>query len=316
MVESSSFNVEEENVCCNGKKDKMHECVSGHDTVELHGENVVLTAVYKIVLPDSQDNSVVVAVQKPILKTVAVQNIVLTTLVVQTTMLKIEMGGAEKFFHSIALGRLQLAEAMNAKFPSAATTIHQRALIALRESSQQNYNNVASTNFRGDRGFLEDIVYTLCMQNDETESVLSLKAAVARGFTRQEQNQAAVFSHKKTAAATTAVATTVIDTKYLEEKNVVIFVKKNVAEQKALPILGVSRNLVVVGVDPFVMGIGPPVAISAMGKALYEGTTPAFYLGKNSFYLGEVGNGAKRKLVVNMIMGSMMNALSKNGAHS
>ncbi|XP_068654793.1 zinc finger CCCH domain-containing protein 7 [Aristolochia californica] len=37
MVESSSFNVEEENVCCNGNKAKMHERVSGHDTEELHG---------------------------------------------------------------------------------------------------------------------------------------------------------------------------------------------------------------------------------------------------------------------------------------
>ncbi|PKA51248.1 Glyoxylate/succinic semialdehyde reductase 1 [Apostasia shenzhenica] len=40
--------------------------------------------------------------------------------------------------------------------------------------------------------------------------------------------------------------------------------------------------------------------------------TPAFdVLGKKSFFLGPVGNGARMKLVVNMIMGSMMNALSE-----
>ena len=39
-------------------------------------------------------------------------------------------------------------------------------------------------------------------------------------------------------------------------------------------------------------------------QTLYEETLPAFdVLGKKSFYLGEVGNGAKMKLVVNMIMG-------------
>ncbi|KAE9463687.1 hypothetical protein C3L33_04421, partial [Rhododendron williamsianum] len=39
---------------------------------------------------------------------------------------------------------------------------------------------------------------------------------------------------------------------------------------------------------------------------------PAFdVMGKKSFFLGKVGNGAKMKLVVNMIMGSMMNAFSE-----
>lgn len=39
-------------------------------------------------------------------------------------------------------------------------------------------------------------------------------------------------------------------------------------------------------------------------QALYEEAIPAFnVLGKRSFYLGQVGNGAKMKLVVNMIMG-------------
>ncbi|RYR75111.1 hypothetical protein Ahy_A02g009788 isoform D [Arachis hypogaea] len=46
--------------------------------------------------------------------------------------------------------------------------------------------------------------------------------------------------------------------------------------------------------------------------ALYDEVVPAFdVLGKKSFHLGEVGNGAKMKLVVNMIMGSMMNAFSE-----
>ncbi|WVZ16419.1 hypothetical protein V8G54_009401 [Vigna mungo] len=47
-------------------------------------------------------------------------------------------------------------------------------------------------------------------------------------------------------------------------------------------------------------------------QALYDEALPAFdILGKKSFFLGDVGNGAKMKLVVNMIMGSMMNAFSE-----
>jgi len=39
-------------------------------------------------------------------------------------------------------------------------------------------------------------------------------------------------------------------------------------------------------------------------QALYDEALPAFdILGKKSFFLGDVGNGAKMKLVVNMIMG-------------
>ncbi|OIW16787.1 hypothetical protein TanjilG_05521 [Lupinus angustifolius] len=57
---------------------------------------------------------------------------------------------------------------------------------------------------------------------------------------------------------------------------------------------------------------GQLVILAAGDKALYEEILPAFdVLGKKSFYLGEVGNGAKMKLVVNMIMGSMMNAFSE-----
>ncbi|KAL3828987.1 hypothetical protein ACJIZ3_017789 [Penstemon smallii] len=57
---------------------------------------------------------------------------------------------------------------------------------------------------------------------------------------------------------------------------------------------------------------GQLVILAAGEKALYEEILPAFdVLGKKSFYLGQVGNGAKMKLVVNMIMGSMMNAFSE-----
>lgn len=39
-------------------------------------------------------------------------------------------------------------------------------------------------------------------------------------------------------------------------------------------------------------------------QTLYEEVIPAFdVMGKKSFFLGEVGNGAKMKLVVNMVMG-------------
>ncbi|XP_059438192.1 glyoxylate/succinic semialdehyde reductase 1 [Corylus avellana] len=57
---------------------------------------------------------------------------------------------------------------------------------------------------------------------------------------------------------------------------------------------------------------GQLVILAAGEKALYEEAILAFnVLGKKSFFLGQVGNGAKMKLVVNMIMGSMMNAFSE-----
>ncbi|KAH8489724.1 hypothetical protein H0E87_025087 [Populus deltoides] len=57
---------------------------------------------------------------------------------------------------------------------------------------------------------------------------------------------------------------------------------------------------------------GQLVILAAGDKGLYEESIPAFdVLGKKSFFLGQVGNGAKMKLVVNMIMGSMMNAFSE-----
>ncbi|KAF8392063.1 hypothetical protein HHK36_022404 [Tetracentron sinense] len=139
------------------------------------------------------------------------------------------------------------------------------------------------------------------------------------GVTRQEQDQAAVESHRRAAAATAAgkfkdeiipVATKIVDPKTGEEKPVVISVddgirpnasvsdlaklkpafkkdgtttagnssqvsdgagavllmKRSLAMKKGLPILGVFRSFAAVGVDPFVMGIGPAVAIPAAVK--------------------------------------------------
>ncbi|KAM3703965.1 hypothetical protein ACB094_04G141000 [Castanea mollissima] len=49
---------------------------------------------------------------------------------------------------------------------------------------------------------------------------------------------------------------------------------------------------------------GQLVILAAGEKALYEEAIPFFdVLGKKSFFLGQVGNGAKMKLVVNLIMG-------------
>ncbi|XWS36651.1 hypothetical protein CRYUN_Cryun20dG0103500 [Craigia yunnanensis] len=57
---------------------------------------------------------------------------------------------------------------------------------------------------------------------------------------------------------------------------------------------------------------GQLVILAAGKKVLYEDAIPPFnVLGKKSFFFGQVGNGAKMKLVVNMIMGSMMNAFSE-----
>ncbi|KAK4374941.1 hypothetical protein RND71_005618 [Anisodus tanguticus] len=48
---------------------------------------------------------------------------------------------------------------------------------------------------------------------------------------------------------------------------------------------------------------GQLVILAAGDKDLYDQVD---VLGKKSFFLGQVGNGAKMKLVVNMIMGSML----------
>ncbi|CAN0897856.1 3-ketoacyl CoA thiolase 1, peroxisomal [Linum grandiflorum] len=150
--------------------------------------------------------------------------------------------------------------------------------------------------------------------------ITSENVAQRFGVTRQEQDQAAVESHKKAAAATAAgkfkdeiipVSTKIIDPKTGNETPVtisvddgirpntnladlaklkpafkkdgsttagtasqvsdgagaVLLMKRSLAIQKGLPILGVFRSFAAVGVDPAVMGIGPAVAIPAAVKA-------------------------------------------------
>ncbi|KAI3969325.1 hypothetical protein MKW92_051571 [Papaver armeniacum] len=150
--------------------------------------------------------------------------------------------------------------------------------------------------------------------------VTSENVAHRFGVTRTEQDQAAVESHRRAAAATAAgkfkdeivpVHTKIMDPKTGEEKSVtisvddgirpsttvadlaklravfkkdgtttagnssqvsdgagaVLLMKRSLAVQKGLPILGVFRSFVAVGVEPDVMGVGPAVAIPAAVKA-------------------------------------------------
>ncbi|CAA2965420.1 glyoxylate succinic semialdehyde reductase 2, chloroplastic [Olea europaea subsp. europaea] len=57
---------------------------------------------------------------------------------------------------------------------------------------------------------------------------------------------------------------------------------------------------------------GQLIFLTAGDKSLYETAAPLLdIMGKSRFYLGDVGNGAAMKLVVNMIMGSMMASFSE-----
>lgn len=57
---------------------------------------------------------------------------------------------------------------------------------------------------------------------------------------------------------------------------------------------------------------GQLIFLTAGDASLYEKTAPLLdIMGKSRFYLGDVGNGAAMKLVVNMIMGSMMASFSE-----
>ncbi|KAF6152258.1 hypothetical protein GIB67_005912 [Kingdonia uniflora] len=57
---------------------------------------------------------------------------------------------------------------------------------------------------------------------------------------------------------------------------------------------------------------GQLIFLTAGDKALYDMVSPFLdIMGKSRFYLGDVGNGAAMKLVVNMIMGSMMASFSE-----
>ncbi|CAK9162405.1 unnamed protein product [Ilex paraguariensis] len=155
--------------------------------------------------------------------------------------------------------------------------------------------------------------------------ITSENVAGRYGVTRQEQDQAAVISHKRAAAATASgkfkdeivpVSTKIVDSKTGEEKPVtisvddgirpntnmadlaklktafkkdgtttagnasqvsdgagaVLLMKRSLAMQKGLPILGVFRSFAAVGVDPAIMGVGPaaaiPVAVKSAGLEL------------------------------------------------
>ncbi|KDO65879.1 hypothetical protein CISIN_1g0125222mg, partial [Citrus sinensis] len=150
--------------------------------------------------------------------------------------------------------------------------------------------------------------------------ITSENVAQRFGVTRQEQDLAAVESHRRAAAATASgkfkdeiipVNTKIVDPKTGVEKRVtisvddgirpnttiadlaklkpafkkdgtttagnasqvsdgagaVLLMKRSLAVQKGLPILGVFRSFSAVGVDPSVMGIGPAVAIPAAVKS-------------------------------------------------
>ncbi|THU69218.1 hypothetical protein C4D60_Mb08t12100 [Musa balbisiana] len=150
--------------------------------------------------------------------------------------------------------------------------------------------------------------------------ITSENVADRYGITRQEQDYAAVESHRRAAAATAAgkfkeeiipVVTKIVDPKTGEHKRVtisvddgirpdtsmsvltklkpafkkdgsttagnasqvsdgagaVLLMRRDVAMQKGLPILGVFRSFAAVGVEPGVMGIGPAVAIPAAVRA-------------------------------------------------
>ncbi|GAU22013.1 hypothetical protein TSUD_111530 [Trifolium subterraneum] len=57
---------------------------------------------------------------------------------------------------------------------------------------------------------------------------------------------------------------------------------------------------------------GQLIFLTAGDRSLYETAAPLLdIMGKSKFYLGDVGNGAAMKLVVNMIMGSMMASFSE-----
>ncbi|XP_048429646.1 3-ketoacyl CoA thiolase 1, peroxisomal-like [Pyrus x bretschneideri] len=145
--------------------------------------------------------------------------------------------------------------------------------------------------------------------------ITSENVAQRYGVTREEQDTAAVESHRRAAVATASgkfkdeivpVSTKIVDPKTGEERPVTISVddgirpntnmndlaklqpafkpdgsttagnasqvKRSLAMQKGLPILGVFRSFAAIGVDPAVMGVGPaaaiPVAVKSAGLEL------------------------------------------------
>ncbi|KAH7669654.1 Thiolase protein [Dioscorea alata] len=179
-----------------------------------------------------------------------------------------------------------------------------------------------SVNAAGWEGTVNPKVNTLQQAQDclLPMGITSENVAHRFGVTRQEQDQAALESHRRAAAAVAAgkfkeeiipVPTKIVDPKTGDEKKVtismddgirpemalsglsklrpvfkkdgtttagnssqvsdgagaVLLMKRSVANQKGLPILGVLRSFAAVGVDPAVMGIGPAVAIPAAVKS-------------------------------------------------
>ncbi|MED6149030.1 3-ketoacyl-CoA thiolase 2, peroxisomal [Stylosanthes scabra] len=124
--------------------------------------------------------------------------------------------------------------------------------------------------------------------------VTSENVAQRFGVSRKEQDQAAVESHKRAAAATAAGkfkdeiipvstklkpvfkkdgSTTAGNSSQVSDgAGAVLLMKRSTAMQKGLPILGVFRSFSAVGVDPAIMGVGPaaaiPVAVKAAGLEL------------------------------------------------
>ncbi|CAN1759716.1 3-ketoacyl-CoA thiolase 2, peroxisomal [Linum perenne] len=141
--------------------------------------------------------------------------------------------------------------------------------------------------------------------------VTSENVAHRFGVTRKEQDEAAVNSHRKAAAATAAgkfkdeiipvvtkkpITVSVDDgirpntsvaelgklrpvfkkdgtttagnsSQVSDGAGAVLLMRRSVAMQKGLPVLGVFRSFSAVGVDPTIMGVGPAVAIPAAVKA-------------------------------------------------
>ncbi|KAJ4837999.1 3-ketoacyl-CoA thiolase 2, peroxisomal [Turnera subulata] len=99
--------------------------------------------------------------------------------------------------------------------------------------------------------------------------ITSENVAERFGVTRKEQDQAAVDSHRKAAAATAAgkfkdeiipVATKIVDPKTGEEKPIIVSVDDGIRPDTSLAFTAV-------GVDPAVMGVGPVAAIPAAVKS-------------------------------------------------
>eukprot|EP00959_Pyramimonas_sp_CCMP1952_P286441 5989635-Pyramimonas_sp.AAC.2 len=79
--------------------------------------------------------------------------------------------------------------------------------------------------------------------------------------------------------------------------------------------MSLNRRNIYVCVTPNRLGAGQLVILAAGDESLYKACEVAFdAMGKKAFYLGICGAGAKMKLVVNMVMGSMMVHIAVNSS--